>query len=257
VSPVRHALVAAAAAALALAPSRAAAARTESPRQGSFEIGAGTYYPDIDSGCGTALNAAAGTAPTCPFPKPGPYEQVFGTKRGWMFRLGVSRALFTTRGALEIGFRTGYFHDSGKALQKNNDTGTISDVQSGDSTTFNVIPTSLTLSYRFDLLADRYDIPLAPYARVALERYNWWTTTVNASSTTGATNGWSWTAGLALQLDFFDPQLAREMDIDTGINHTYLFFDVTKSNVDDFGSSKSLDLSDKSYSLAGGLMFVF
>jgi hypothetical protein len=41
------------------------------------------------------------------------------------------------------------------------------------------------------------------------------------------------------------------------VNHTYLFFDVTKSKVDDFGGSKSWDLSDEKVSLAGGLMFVF
>ena len=253
----RLALAAAAAAALALAPTRASADRTESPRQGSFELGAGTFYPNVDAGCGTALNAPAGTPATCPFPKPGPYEQVFGTSRGWMFRFAIGRALFTSRGALEVGFKSGYFRDSGKALQKDSTTGAITDVRSGDSTTFNVVPTSLTLTYRFDLLADRYDIPLAPYGRLALERYNWWSTTVNGPTERGATNGWSWTGGIALQLDFFDRQLAREMDIDTGINHTYLFFDVTKSHVDDFGSKKSLDLSDKDYSLAGGLMFVF
>ena len=49
-----------------------------------------------------------------------------------------------------------------------------------------------------------------------------------------------------------------EMDLDTGINHAYLYFDVTKSYIDDFGSSKSWDLSDEdglSYSF--GLLLVF
>ena len=41
------------------------------------------------------------------------------------------------------------------------------------------------------------------------------------------------------------------------MNHTYLFFDVTHAQVDDFGSSKSWDLSTKGVSLQGGLMLVF
>jgi hypothetical protein len=218
------------------------AARAESSRYGSFELGAGNYRPNIDAQAGLVA--------------PLPYEQIFGTGRGWMFRAGISRAFFTFPGALEVGFRTGFFRDSGKGLQILN--GAISDTKSGDSTTFNVVPTSLTLTYRFDLLADRYNIPFAPYGRVALERYNWWVTGSSGSGgKSGATNGYSATGGLAFLLDFVDESLARELDADTGINHTYLFADVTKSWVKDFGSSKSWDLSDPKVSLAFGMLFVF
>ena len=64
--------------ALALAAAPAAARAQPSPRHGSFELGAGTYRPDIDSA----------------FAPPGPYQQVFGSGRGWMFRAGVSKALY-------------------------------------------------------------------------------------------------------------------------------------------------------------------
>jgi hypothetical protein len=47
------------------------------------------------------------------------------------------------------------------------------------------------------------------------------------------------------------------MERDTGVNDTWLVFDVTTSFVDDFGSSKSWDLSDESVSIGFGLMFVF
>ena len=53
--------------------------RAESARYGSFELGVGSYRPSIDAQVGL-------TAPL-------PYEQIFGTGRGWMFRAGVSRAL--------------------------------------------------------------------------------------------------------------------------------------------------------------------
>ncbi|HET7827069.1 MAG TPA: MXAN_2562 family outer membrane beta-barrel protein, partial [Anaeromyxobacter sp.] len=157
-------------------------------------------------------------------------------------------------GSLEVGFRTGYFRESGKSLEIVN--GQITDTKSGDTTTFNIIPTSLTLTYRFDTFAERF--PLAPYGRVALERYNWWIGSgSSAIAKKGATNGYSATAGVALLVDFFDSGLARELDQDTGINHTYLFVDVTKSWVKDFGSSTSWDLSDDKLSLAFGVMFVF
>ncbi len=224
--------------ALALAAAPSSTRAQPSPRRGSFELGAGTYRPDIDS------DLAA----------PGPYEQVFGSGRGWMLRAGVSRTLYDRVGSLELGLRTGWFHDSGKGLV--DDGGTL--VESGDDTSINVIPTSVTLTYRFDWLVERYGIPLAPYGRVALERYNWWVADGRDGwAKEGATNGWSMTGGLAFLLDFLEPGAARTLDRETGVNHTYLFFDVTRSQVDDFGGSRSWDLSDEELSLAGGLLFIF
>jgi hypothetical protein len=215
----------------------ATSASAQSERWGSFEIGAGGYRPDVDSEFSSA---------------PGPYQQIFGGGRGWMFRLGVSKALLTGVGSLEVGLQTGYFQDEGKGLFQDG-SGT-----SGDDTALKIIPASLVLTYRFDWLAERYRIPLAPYGRAALERYHWWVTDGSGDTAKdGATNGWSLAGGLALLLDFFDPDLAREMDRDTGVNHTYLFFEAKKSWVDDFGSSSSWDLSEEDVSLTGGLLFVF
>lgn len=211
-------------------------AAAASPRWGSFEIGAMTYRPDIDSD----------------LPASRPYETAFGGGRGFMFNLGISRALFTRVGSLELGLRTGWFRDKGKGILSGTTT------PSGDDTTFNVVPTSLALTYRFDWLADRWNVPFAPYGRAAFERFNWWVTDGSGDWVQeGATNGWSVTGGLGLMLDFFDPQLARELDMDTGVNHTFLFVEVTHSSIDDFGSSKSWNLSDEKVSLGFGLLFVF
>jgi hypothetical protein len=241
---VRRACLACLAAALVAAP---LAARAESPRFGSFELGAGSYRPSIDAGY---LPPSTGTDPGPP------YARVFGNGRGWLFRAGAAWALLTRPGALELGFRTGFFRASGSALQITNDV--ISTTPSADRTTFNVVPTSLTLTYRLDWFADRVGIPFAPYGRVALERYNWWITGGSGGiSNKGGTNGYSFTGGIAFMLDFLDPGLAREMDEDTGINHTYLFLDVTKSKVNDFGSKTSWDLSDPKLAYGFGVMFVF
>jgi hypothetical protein len=129
---------------------------------------------------------------------------------------------------------------------------------SADRTTFRMIPTSLTATYRFDWLADRYRIPFAPFGRLSLDRYNWWVTDGSGSTTQrGATNGWSAGGGLAFLLDVVDPGLARELDRDSGINHSYLFAEVRKTWIDDFGSSKSWSLSDNQASWSFGLLFVY
>ncbi len=230
-----------AAAALALP----ASAQVASDKWGSFEIGAGTYRPDVDAEFGG---------------QPGPYEQILGG-RGWMFRVGASKALLANElGTIEVGLRSGFFRKNGKGLiEQPGADGTTAAVRSGDDTSLSIVPTSATLTLRLDWLAERYRfVPLAFYGRAALERYNWWVTDGNGDwAEKGATNGWSVTAGAALLLDAFDPGLARDLDNDTGVNHTYLFFDVTHARVDDFGSSKSWDLSTDGLSLQGGLMLVF
>jgi hypothetical protein len=227
---VRRAIVA-----LALVAA-ATAARAESPRWGSFELGAGTYTPDLDSEFdGSRI----------------PFERAFGTGRGWMFRGGVAKELLQRAGALELGLQSGYHQRTGKGLR-------LDGTRSGDETTLRMIPVSLVLTYRFELLADRYGIPFAPYARAGIERFHWWIDDADGDrAETGATNGWSVTGGLAFLLDIIDRQLARELDNDNGVNHTYLFFEVTKRTVDDFGSNRSWILSDESVGYNGGLLFVF
>jgi hypothetical protein len=214
----------------------AADAQTPSPRWGSFELSAGKYRPDIDSEFSSS---------------PGPYRQVFGGGRGWMFQLGVSKSLYTGLGSLEAGVRTGYFEDTGRGFE----TGTT--VPTGESTAFRIVPSSVALTYRFDWPVERYRIPLAPYVRAAFERYNWWVSGGDGTSERGATNGWSATAGLAFLLDIVDRGLARELDRDTGVNHTYVFAEITRSSVDDFGSGSSWDLSNEDLGYAFGLLFVF
>jgi hypothetical protein len=214
-----------------------------SPESSSFELRLSGYHPSIDAEFK---------------PNTGPYQQTFGSDRGWMARLNMGRTLWRGIGTLEFHLGTGYFEKYGK--------GTIagSTLKSNDNTGFKVVPLSVGLTYRFDWAAEELNIPLAPYVRVSLERYNWWITNgssdipdINNRQGYGATNGFSGTLGLALLLDFLDPDLAREMDQDTGINHTYLFMDITRSQVNNFGSGKSWDLSDDQATFAGGLLFVF
>lgn len=223
-----------------------AAEPQEPSRFGTFELSLGGYKPNIDAGLPNR-----------------PYETIFGANRGLMFRGDFAKTLFSGFGSLDAGVGLGYFSRSGFGLFSSN--GAVSQ----DSTGFHVIPTRVTLTYRFDVLVERFGIPLAPYARVAFDRYWWWVTNgsgnnahyTNPTGQTswgwGATNGYSYGAGLAFLLDFLDPTLSRDLDLDTGIRHTYIFVDFTKSKVDDFGSATSWDLSDSQVTISGGLFFVF
>jgi hypothetical protein len=220
---------------MALVAWGAAARAAESPRWGSFEVAAGTYKPDVDS----------------EFDVETPFRDAFGTGYGWMLRAGAAKSLFHRAGSLELGLASGYFWKTGHGREAN---GAVS----GDETAFRVIPASLTLTYRLDFLPDRYRIPFAPYGRVALERFHWWASDGNGDrKESGATNGWSVTGGLAFLLDVIDPGLARELDRDAGVNHTYLFFEVTRRTIDDFGSASSWILTDDGVGYSGGLLFVF
>ncbi len=218
------------------APGARAQEREQPSRWGSFEVGAGPFVPNVDSGVPGGAT---------------PYKQIFGGAPSPMFRLHIAKAVFSRAGTLEIGFKTGFWSKSGHAVDNEGNA-------TGDRATLNVFPTSLTLTYRADFVWEEARVPLVPYGRVALERYNWWTTKNTKWTKTGATNGWSATVGLVLILDWMDPDLAREADSDVGIAHTGIYFDVTKSKVNDFGSKKSWDMSEKNKLFwSAGLLIAF
>ncbi|WP_242392255.1 MXAN_2562 family outer membrane beta-barrel protein [Anaeromyxobacter oryzisoli] len=184
-----------------------------------------------------------------------PFGLAFGSGRRWGGRLELAKTLATSLGTAGLGLGVGYFGASGHGLYQDTSTGAL--LKSGDSTSLHVIPISLFATYRLDLLSERLHVPLAPYARVAVERYAWIATGTSHASKLGATDGYSLTAGVALYLDGVDPVLAQELRRESGIEHTALTFDVTRAIVDDFGSARSWDLSTVGWALAGGLLVTF
>jgi hypothetical protein len=213
--------------------------RAESTLIGSAQLRITGYRPNIDA----EFNGAKT-----------PYRDVFGTGRGYRYELTLSKSLYVGWGSLDLGVGAGYFSRTGKGLFA---SGSNAGQPSADDTALNIVPFTLTLQYRFDRYATTF--PLVPYLRGTLERDWWWVT--NGSGTTkgeGATDGWSAGLGLCFLLDFVDPTLARELDRDTGINHTYLYLEAARGKQDDFGSKKSWDLSsDRSVSWSFGLLFVY
>jgi hypothetical protein len=221
-------------------------ALADSPVWGSFQFQMGQYRPNIDAEFGGAAT---------------PYKDIFGTHRNWMYRAQLAWSPFSAFGTLDLGLSAGWFQRTGKGIIA---SGPLTGQPSGDDTSLRIIPLSASATYRFDPFVRI--IPLAPYARFSLERWQWWVTSggggtasvVGGPSGKGATNGWSAALGVCFLLDFVDPTLAREFDRDTGVNHTYLFIEAARTKVNDFGSKKSWDLSDdKTLAWSGGILFVF
>ncbi len=213
---------------------------------GSFEFQMGPYRPMIDAGPFTTL--PPGELP--------PWESSFGNSRRWLFKLHGGKALVRGYGTLELGGGVGYMRANGHGRFAD---GTVSQ----ERTTFTLVPLALDLTYRLDLVWERLGVPLVPYGRLSLLRDQWWVTgSGGKSSMSGATNGWGWSGGLGLVLDFIDPILTRELDRDTGIKHTMLTFEVQQATVNDFGAKKngvatSWDLSNDGLMMSFGLLFAF
>jgi len=96
-------------------------------------------------------------------------------------------------------------------------------------------------------------LPVVPYAKLGLGCALWSASdTGAAAATSGATLGWNAAAGVSLDLSFLDPDSARTLDIETGINQFAIFFEVSRAALDGFGSSSVLRVGDTTW--LGGLM---
>jgi len=226
--------------------------RQESPQRFLLEIKFGPYLPDIDRRyTGSGL---------------GPYATVFGEqgsdgqataqpKKGLFSVLGFEWQFYHLGGAFSVGTTIGIFKDKAQALQlEPSDTGSYRN--GADTATFNVVPITLLVGYRFELLADRFKVPLVPYARAGLAYGFWWATkggrgdisiTSDGKKARGGSLGWQANLGLMLRLDFIDRASAVDLDRNTGLNHTYLFGEWQFAHIDGFGSSKRLSVGADTY----------
>jgi hypothetical protein len=180
-------------------------------------------------------------------------------------------------GNFGVGITTGFYRRTTHSFQL--EPGNVSCVvpnctRSGDETGLNILPLSALFVYRFDLLANRYHVPFVPYFKIGLAYYIWWidagngfgsvaslgtdrgtNTTGQSQGAYGGTFGFVLHPGLALQLDFIERSVAKTLDTELGINHTYLFCELNYANVNGFGASNKLNLSDTM--LNAGMAFEF
>ena len=237
----------------------------ETPQHFWFEFKIGPYTPGIDGEFGG---------------KATPYKDVFGFNgagnslgdgKSLIFSWELEYEIWRKFGTLAVGGGLGYFSNSAPALVDNgpgnNDPKAA---RSGSTSTFTMLPLALLAVYRFDWLADRYRIPLVPYAKFGFNYTFWWMlldgstrklyvpvpdnpNILNVLNGRGGSFGWQVNLGLAFRLDIIDPGSARALDAEIGINHTYLFFEF--AHIAGFGAAHALGVGDTTWN--GGIAFEF
>jgi hypothetical protein len=218
--------------------------RISSPSWWFVELKAGFTAPDIDKEFGGSAT---------------PYADVFGDGESMLFKVQVDFKFFKTFGSLAVGSDFGFFRKVGKALL---DDGSPSE----DDTALILIPLGIKLTYRFDVLSNKWNIPLVPYAKIGLNYTVWWITegdnsiatfgsSQSGGSASGGTYGYEFVLGLSILLDFFDPVAAASLDNEAGINHSYIFAEYTWNTSDNFGGSNVLMVGGNYWLFGLGLEF--
>jgi hypothetical protein len=218
-----------------------------SPRTMAMEFRLGPYTPDIDSGLSSG--ATPGTT-------------VFGNGTRLLYQLEVDYDLLQSFGTLAVGVGVGYFRETAKAFVATSD-GTSTGLRSFDETALRLIPVSLLAVYRMDVFAERWSVPLVPYAKLGLNYTFWKVTDGNGNVATlpqggrgaGGTAGWKAAAGLAFQLDSLDPASMRALDSDSGLNHMYVFCEYAHVDASGLGMGNRLHVGDNTWS--AGLLLEF
>jgi hypothetical protein len=240
--------------ALALCSTEAAAqtAITEethiaSPQRFAFELRFGPYDPDVDEGMPSGSTACGS----------GPYNAVFNDETGLMTELEFDwQPLDIFVGSLGIAGSFGMFHVTNKAFEEGSCT------RSNDETGLWVLPLNLLAVVRFDILAERWSVPIVPYFKAGLSYAIWVATDADGISTAddgsrgyGGSFGLRLAGGLMLLLDWIEPRAARTFDNEFGVNHSYIFFEYYWAWVDGFGSGNRMNVGDDSWVLGLALEF--
>jgi hypothetical protein len=217
-----------------------------SPQKFAFELDFGPYRPDVDG-------EFSGKSPGFQ-----PYQDYFGSGHNLLSQIELDYQFWHRFGSIAAGLSLGYFAVTGTAPVASG-TGVLS----GDQSTLKVIPISLSAVYRFDYYLQTHNFPLVPYGKLGLDWDYWQITDGNNDIATdgnggrgrGATLGWHVAAGLALVLDFLDPDAAHDFDLDVGVNHTAITFELFHSDISGLGESNRLHLGDTDWTL--GLLMEF
>ncbi len=212
----------------------------------SLELRAGPHFPEIDREAGLAGK---------------PFETVYGSGTKWMFQVELDRYFSWRAGSLGLGLSAGHLVTSAPACAEDQGGRLCSKRSSADKTSFRLVPTAAVVVYRFTHLADTTEWELVPYAKAGVVAFHWWVTQGNgtlaqsgAGSAKGTTFGWLTSLGVALRLDSLDGTATRSLR-DMGIEHSSLFFDVSRSWTPAFGQKETLRVSDLTWALGLSLDF--
>jgi len=204
-----------------------------SPQEAAFEIRVGPYRPHVD-------DAVAGS----------PYKDIFGGSQRWHAGFEVDWQVLRIERTLSFGpgFSLAYTRAGAKAPLASG-TGR----RSAQDTELEMLPMFLAGVLRIDALADRTPIPLAPYAKLGFGYALWWASDGENSARAegvagkGASYGYTYSLGVLLRLDPFDPADAASADASLGINHSGLFIEWFGSSLDGFGSADVMEVGTSTW----------
>lgn len=226
--------------------------RQGSPQRFAAEFKLGPYLPNVDRNY-----AGAGL---------GPYASIFGglddsgaavsaPKKGLMPAGYFEWQFLYLAGPLGLGTQVGFFRDSASALVAEPEPGENLR-SSADRVRFAMVPVALMLSYRFELLADRFRwVPIVPFAKAGVGYAFWWTRDgagdISEDSMgnkgRGGVPGFQFNVGGMIRLDFIEPGTAKKLDQTTGINHTYVFGEFQVARYNNFGAGNAIALGDDTW----------
>jgi hypothetical protein len=199
----------------------------ESPQHFAIEFRFAPYWPNIDS----EFNGAAH-----------PYHDTFGD-RPWArllaaFEFDWQALRIPHIGTIGPGIGIGYTSMSAPALKLD---GTCC---SPANTNLEIFPFYGVAVLRVDAFMRDLNIPVVPYVKAGMGVGIWRTwddgsgtsTSADGKKGNGASAGPHLAAGVALQLNVFDPGAARQLDEATGINNTYLYFEGMYSGLGAIGN---------------------
>lgn len=242
-------------------------ASAQSEVNGNFNLKFGPYFPRIDE------EFSGGETP---------FQDSFGDDNRVLGQVDVEYYLWQGHGKFAVGATAGYTNFTGKSDIRTGG-GNSSDGSSGsdsgsdnangsngedglnlsEETKFQLLPVGLTVSYRWDYLAQHIGVPLAPKVEGGFDYYMW--RVVDGSGKVaragedntralGAVPGYHLSGRIEVLLDYIDPSTAAAFDVNWGINNTYLFAEYTLSRINRFGGDAFM-LGDSTWKL--GLAFEF
>jgi hypothetical protein len=239
-----------------------------SPVLWNLELKMGPFLPGIDD----QLDLPAG--------QEGPFARMFGDHTMWLSQVTLERYFVRQFGLLGLSASLGYFATDANAYQEDASGDVALNANGkplrseGDETSFNLMPMSLGVVYRFSVLDDLYGIPLVPYGRAGLAYYAWWVKSPSGETSEGpdadcadpdtgcsgdrgrgGSLGWQGTVGLAIRAERIDPEAEASLHNELGIAHAGVFAELTLADVDGFGAADKLAVGDLFWSF--GLTFEF
>lgn len=200
---------------------------TASPEHFAMEIRVGGYSPDGEGGFDEA------------------FQRNFGDEIGPLvgLELDVVPLRIPYVGLVGVGVRFDWAKYTGKARALAGDTGNVDQEQE-----FRIFAFPAMAVLRVDVLARELGVPVILTGKLGLSTV---VTTIDNGSRrehAGVNFGLAWGAQVALELDFINPNRARTLDDEWGINHTYLLFEL-------LGNTNGLGGSNIAWTAGLGLTF--